>query len=85
MNPLAEWSRIVGEELDVAGVVDIEAVTRQLLELTRDVAHNVDRPAGPVTMFLIGLAAGRSGDPAATTTSSMATIQEMVARWTPAE
>jgi hypothetical protein len=27
------------------------------------VAHNVARPAAPVTAFLIGLAAGRAADP----------------------
>ncbi len=42
-------------QLDVPGVLD----------LARDVAHGVARPAAPVTAFLIGLAAGRDGGDAA--------------------
>lgn len=34
-----------------------------LLDLTRDVAHGVERKFGPLSMFLLGLAVGsRSGD-----------------------
>ncbi|HVW35335.1 MAG TPA: DUF6457 domain-containing protein [Acidimicrobiia bacterium] len=32
-----------------------------LLDLTRDVAHGVARPAGPLSTFLLGLALGASG------------------------
>ena len=31
-----------------------------LLDLARDAAHTVARPAAPVTTFLVGLAAGRA-------------------------
>jgi hypothetical protein len=31
-----------------------------LLDLARDAAHNVMRPAAPLTTFLVGLAAGRA-------------------------
>ncbi|GGF39771.1 molybdenum cofactor guanylyltransferase [Microbacterium sorbitolivorans] len=34
----------------------------QILDLARDVAHGVARPAAPVTAYIAGLAAGRSGD-----------------------
>lgn len=37
------------EQIDVAGVLD----------LTRDVAHDVARPAAPLTTFALGLALGR--------------------------
>ncbi len=33
-----------------------------ILDLARDVAHRVDRPAAPVTAFLLGVAVG-SGQP----------------------
>jgi hypothetical protein len=36
---------------------------RRILDLARDVAHQVDRPAAPVTAFLLGLAIG-AGIPA---------------------
>ena len=43
-------------DLDPAAV-DIHAV----LDLARDAAHGVARPAAPLTTFLVGLAAGRAG------------------------
>lgn len=32
------------------------ALVRELLDLTKDVAHNRSRPAAPLTAFLVGLA-----------------------------
>ena len=33
-----------------------------LLDVARDAAHNVARPAAPLTTFLVGYAAGRADD-----------------------
>ena len=33
-----------------------------ILDLARDVAHNVTRPGAPVTAFLLGVAVGRGAD-----------------------
>jgi hypothetical protein len=42
--------------------VDADAVDRDLiLDLTKDVAHNVARPAAPLSAFVVGLAAGQAG------------------------
>jgi hypothetical protein len=42
--------------------VEVGARHRDLvLDLARDVAHGVARPAAPLTTFLLGLAAGRAG------------------------
>lgn len=42
--------------------LDSASVDRDLvLELTKDVAHNVARPAAPISAFIVGLAAGRAG------------------------
>ena len=35
-----------------------------VLDLARDVAHQVLRPGAPVTAYLLGLAVGRGADPA---------------------
>jgi hypothetical protein len=35
------------------------ADARTVLDMARDVAHNVDRPAAPVTAYLMGMAVGR--------------------------
>ena len=32
------------------------ALTREILDLTKDVAHNRSRPAAPLTAFVVGLA-----------------------------
>ncbi len=52
---LQDWLTKVSEMLDVEEDVDIAAV----LDLTRDVAHDVARPAAPLTTFVFGLALGR--------------------------
>ncbi|WP_067179329.1 DUF6457 domain-containing protein [Microtetraspora niveoalba] len=61
MNVLEEWTALVCRELGVdPGKVDRNAV----LDLTRDVAHGVARPAAPLTAYLVGLAQGAGTAPA---------------------
>jgi hypothetical protein len=61
MNVLAEWTALVCEELGIDPArVDRDAV----LDLTRDVAHGVARPAAPLTAYLLGLAQGSGTAPA---------------------
>jgi hypothetical protein len=49
-------------ELCAALGIDPEALDRDLvLDLARDAAHNVARPAAPLTTFLVGYAAGLRG------------------------
>lgn len=56
---LDEWLRTVADALDIADVdLDADAV-HTLLDLARDAAHQVDRPAAPLTSFLVGVAVGR--------------------------
>jgi hypothetical protein len=40
----------------------------EVLDLARDVAHNVLRPGAPVSAYLLGLAVARGADPATTAT-----------------
>jgi hypothetical protein len=54
---LDEWVVAVSEELGL-GPIDSKAV----LDLARDVAHGVARPAAPLTCLLVGLAAGSAED-----------------------
>jgi hypothetical protein len=57
-NPLDAWVAELAEALDV----DVAAVDRTLLlDVARDAAHGVARPAAPLTTFLVGLAAGQRG------------------------
>ncbi|GAA2730654.1 NTP transferase domain-containing protein [Actinocorallia aurantiaca] len=57
-----EWIETACAELGLEpGSVDRDLV----LDLARDVAHGVARPAAPLTAYLLGVAVGRGGDPAA--------------------
>lgn len=61
---LDRWS---AELAPLLGLEDVEVPTALLLDVTRDVAHQVLRPAGPITTYLIGLAVanGMSAEDAA--------------------
>jgi hypothetical protein len=58
MSTMEDWIAAVRAELDV-DPVDMTLV----LDLARDVAHGVARPAAPLTAYLLGLAVGRGADP----------------------
>lgn len=57
---LDAWLVQVAHELGVEPDVAL-ATCGPVLDMVRDVAHGVARPAGPTTAFLVGLAAGRAG------------------------
>ncbi|MEV1286717.1 DUF6457 domain-containing protein [Micromonospora sp. NPDC049679] len=61
MNVLDEWTLTACREL---GLDATEAATGVVLDLAREVAHNVVRPGAPVTAYLLGVAVGRGADPA---------------------
>ncbi|MET8097507.1 NTP transferase domain-containing protein [Streptomyces sp. NPDC005236] len=54
---LDEWISAVKDELGI----DLDVDTGVLLDLARDAAHGVARPAAPLTTFLVGYAAARAG------------------------
>ncbi|WP_437070682.1 NTP transferase domain-containing protein [Streptomyces sp. enrichment culture] len=54
---LDEWITAVKDELGI----DLDVDTGTLLDLARDAAHGVARPAAPLTTFLVGYAAARAG------------------------
>ncbi|WP_436772001.1 NTP transferase domain-containing protein [Yinghuangia sp. YIM S09857] len=54
---LEDWIEAVKAELGVELDVDVAA----LLDMTKVAAHNVVRPAAPLTAFLVGYAAARAG------------------------
>ncbi|MFE9996033.1 NTP transferase domain-containing protein [Streptomyces avermitilis] len=56
-NVLDEWISAVKDELGIDLAVD----TGILLDLARDAAHGVARPAAPLTTFLVGYAAAQAG------------------------
>lgn len=58
---LQDWSDTVCSALDIEPDFDLDAI----LDTARDVAHAVERPAAPLTAFLVGYAAARAGGSAA--------------------
>jgi hypothetical protein len=46
------WIDAVCAELNLSAVADVDVI----LDVARVAAHNVERPAAPVTTFLVGLA-----------------------------
>ena len=81
-DPLPSWVAQVSAELGVdPALVDIAAV----LDLARDAAHGVARPAAPLTTFLVGLAAGQQGGDAAAIAALIARVQALALDFGPAE
>ncbi|GAA1076007.1 DUF6457 domain-containing protein [Nocardiopsis metallicus] len=63
---LVEWSELVRAELELAGTDPLQKPdVDRILDLARDAAHSVARPAAPLTTYLLGVAVGRGADPQA--------------------
>jgi hypothetical protein len=54
---LETWTTQLSEALGIEPDLEIDDV----LDIARDAAHQVDRPAAPLTTFLIGYAAAARG------------------------
>jgi len=81
-DPLSSWVARVSAELGVDPArVDITAV----LDLARDAAHGVARPAAPLTTFLVGLAAGQQGGDAEAIAALIARVQALALDFGPGE
>jgi hypothetical protein len=74
MSTLDDWIDAVREALDLEPVD-----TRLVLDLARDVAHGVMRPAAPLSAYLMGLAVGRGADPR----QVAAAIADLARDWPP--
>jgi Domain of unknown function (DUF6457) len=74
VSTLQRWTEAACAEL---GLDPAAVDERLILDLTRVVAHQVDRPAAPLTAFLAGLAAGR-GEPLA---AAVATLTALATAW----
>lgn len=84
MNTLEEWVGAVCRELDILDIVTAAhqpAMQARVLDISRDVAHDVARPAAPLTAYLLGLAAGRCDDPEAAAEELAARVRLLAQRW----
>jgi hypothetical protein len=81
VNTLKEWVDLVCRELDITDAVSLTAMQPRVLDMSRDVAHGVARPAAPLTAYLLGLAAGRSSDPEASSEELTQRVCQLAQRW----
>lgn len=75
---IEDWVTELCTALDVPrDAVDINP----LLDLARDAAHHVERPAAPITTYIVGLAAGRAGGDAATVADLTRRATQLARDW----
>jgi hypothetical protein len=73
MSTLDEWTEALCAELGL----DPGEGQKTVLNLTRVIAHTVDRPAAPLTAYFLGVAVGR-GEPLAETAAK---LQQLARGW----
>ncbi|MGY1451997.1 NTP transferase domain-containing protein [Streptomyces sp. SS8] len=74
---LNEWMTAAKTELGI----DLDVDTTALLDLARDAAHGVARPAAPLTTFLVGYAAARAGGSPEDVAGAARKAAELARRW----
>jgi len=75
---LDEWLAALAARLGL----DADLVpTGLLLDVARDVAHNVARPAAPLSLFLVGLAAAQNGGSTEDIAAASAAATELALDW----
>lgn len=74
---LHDWIDELCDVLDL----DTEIDEGLVLDLAKIVAHSVERPAAPVTAYLLGLAAGQQGADTETVEALAARAQRLAESW----
>ncbi|GHG58980.1 NTP transferase domain-containing protein [Streptomyces griseocarneus] len=74
---LDEWISAVKAELGI----ELDVDTTGLLDLARDAAHGVARPAAPLTTFLVGYVAAQRGGGAEAVAAAIREAGALAARW----
>lgn len=72
---LEEWTAEVRVAFGLDHNIDVDLV----LDVARDAAQAIARPAAPLTTFLVGLAAGRAGGSEDDVKAAAAKIQALIA------
>lgn len=72
-----DWIEEVCGALAIEEDVDVDL----LLDLSRDVAHGVERRAAPVTTYIVGLAAAREGNDPEAAASAARIVRALVKKW----
>jgi hypothetical protein len=75
---LADWGDVVCAALGIEPDYDLHAI----LDTARDVAHAVERPAAPLTAFLVGFAAAQAGGTAEDLDQALDRVTVLAQEWT---
>lgn len=77
-STLDDWVAALADALGL----DLEDVdTQALLDVARDAAHSVVRPAAPLATFLVGYAAGKRGAAGDDISAECERASALAARW----
>ncbi len=79
---LDAWAAALRERF---GLAEQDLPIALILDLARDVAVGVARPAAPFSAFAAGLVAGRSGGSPEDVRAAVAAITELAERWPSAD
>lgn len=74
---LHDWIDELCDALDV----EIDLDEALVLDVAKDVAHNVERPAAPISAFLLGFAAARSNGNPEEVERLAAAATDLALRW----
>lgn len=77
MNPLQDWLATLLRDLGLDDAVDL----RLLLDVSREVAHAVERPAAPLTTYVLGLAVAREPAGGRTATELAERVAALARAW----
>ena len=77
---LDEWARALRKKF---GLAEEDRPIALVLDLARDVAYGVARPAAPFSAFVAGLGAGRAGGSPEEVRAAVAEIVAMAKSWNP--
>ncbi len=75
---LDEWALALRERF---GLAADDVPVALILDLARDVANGVARPAAPFSSFVAGLVAGRAGGAPEQVREAVAAVVELAAGW----
>ena len=77
-DALDAWAAALRERF---GLAEADVPVAAVLDLARDVANGVARPAAPLGAFAAGLAAGRAGADPAEVRAALAAVTELAEGW----
>lgn len=75
---LDAWAAALRERF---GLAEADVPVAAVLDLTRDVANGVARPAAPLGAFVAGLVAGRAGTDPAEVREALAAVAALAETW----